>query len=277
MNKKYVFAGNRAFVLEKMLDLGLEVVKIWAVKNSYLQKYLDQKKLKYFLIEKREIFISEVINTEFDYFVSNGLPIILPISRMEDCRKKFINIHPSPLPDLRGKDPVPGAILYRRDSGATCHYMNDRIDAGEIISQIIIPYSPEWEAGMLYQLSFQAEAEVFETAYKRQFSSLTKQQEKGNEIYYSFKEEDLFINMENESCEDIISKVRAFSTGNKGAIVCIDNKRYKCRNVEFISNSYLEGIFVKEEEDSVVMRYENKKLVKKGKGFLLFTLEEIFN
>lgn len=274
MNKKYVFAGNRAFVLEKMLDLGLEVVKIWAVKNSYLQKYLDQKKLKYFLIEKREIFISEVINTEFDYFVSNGLPIILPISRMEDCRKKFINIHPSPLPDLRGKDPVPGAILYRRDSGATCHYMNDKIDSGDIISQVIIPYSPDWEAGMLYQLSFQAEALAFESAYKRQFEPLTKQQEKGNEIYYSFKEEDLVIHMEKETSEEIISKVRAFATGNKGAVICYEGKRYKCWNVEFLSNRYLEGLFAHADENEVIMQYENKKLVKKEKGFLLFTLEE---
>lgn len=274
MNKKYVFAGNRAFVLEKMLDLGLEVVEIWVVKNSYLQKYLEQKKIKYLLIENREIFIKEVISSEFDYFVSNGLPIILPISSMEYGKKKFINIHPSPLPDLRGKDPVPGAILYRRDSGATCHYMNDNIDEGEIISQVIIPYSPDWEAGMLYQLSFQAEAEAFESAYMRQFEPLTKQQEKGNEIYYSFKEEDLIVHMEKETCEEIISRVRAFATRNKGAVICFEGRWYKCYNVEFIYNCYLEGLFAKEEENAVIMQYENKKMVKKGKGFLLFTLEE---
>lgn len=273
MNKEYVFAGNRAYVLEKMLELGLTVTKIWAVKNSYLQTYLEENNLIYSVIENKEDFLNEISESQFDYFISNGLPIILPISRLEDGRKKFINIHPSLLPDLRGKDPVPGAILYRRDSGATCHYMNDKIDAGEIISQVIIPYSPDWEAGMLYQLSFQAEAQTFEAAYKRLFKPLKNQQEKGDEIYYSFKEEDLIIHMESENCEEIVSKIRAFSTGNKGAIVCIENKWYKCRNIDFLSNSYLERLFEQEKENTVVMQYENKKLVKKEKGFLLFTLE----
>lgn len=53
-DSRYVFAGNRMFVLEKMIHLGLNIVKIWAVKGSYLQSYLEEKNIVYFLIEEKE-------------------------------------------------------------------------------------------------------------------------------------------------------------------------------------------------------------------------------
>ena len=75
------------------------------------------------------------------------------------------------MPDLRGKSPINGAILYERKAGVTCHYMNDNIDDGDIISQIPIDYSEDLDAGLLYQLSFSAEGDVFEMAYKNSFKT----------------------------------------------------------------------------------------------------------
>ena len=58
-------------------------------------------------------------------------------------KKKYVNIHPSFLPDLRGIDPVLGSILFKRDAGATCHIMSEKIDAGDA------------ERKQLQQLTFQ--------------------------------------------------------------------------------------------------------------------------
>lgn len=52
-------------------------------------------------------------------------------------------------------------LLFDRSCGATCHIMDDNIDTGDIISRVKIPTTPDIEAGILYQLCFKAEVEVF--------------------------------------------------------------------------------------------------------------------
>ena len=70
---------------------------------------------------------------------------------------------------MRGIDPVLGSILFKRDAGATCHIMSEKIDAGDIISQLKIPYSNDLDASLLYQLSFIAEKKVFHMALQKNF------------------------------------------------------------------------------------------------------------
>lgn len=270
MQRKYVFAGNRASVLKKMFELELDVEKIWAVKGSYLQRYLEDNNISYSLIENKQELIEEIKNTEFNYFISNGLPIILPVEELKENGKEYINIHPSLLPELRGKDPIPGALLYQKPIGVTCHYMNSEIDSGDIISQIEIEQSSDLEAGLLYQLSFMAEAEVFEKAYKKGFQIEKKQEISGTEIYYSFKEEDLEIDLKNDSFEKIEARIKAFSTGNKGARLYIDNHMYKCWKVEKVTNKYLSEKIEEFENYGVILKYENKVLVRKEKEIIRF-------
>ena len=138
MNCRYVFVGNRFPVLKKMMDLNCTIVKIIAVKNSMLSEKLDENNIKYDLLESKVSLISYLKEADYDILISNGCPYILPISELEDGHKKFINIHPSLLPDLRGKHPINGAILFNHKHGVTCHYMDDGIDTGKIIVQIEI-------------------------------------------------------------------------------------------------------------------------------------------
>ncbi len=271
--KKFAFAGNRASVLIKMRELGIDIVKIWAVKGSYLQRYLEQNGIAYSEVEKKSVLIEEIQNIEFDYFISNGLPIILPIEMLQKDGKKFINIHPSLLPELRGKDPVPGALLYRKEAGVTCHYMDDGIDTGEIIAQVKIDSTPDLEAGLLYQLSFIAEAEVFEKAYKKNFVSEGKQNIKGNEIYYSFKQDDLKIDLENESVDEIVAKVKAFATKNKLSYFECSNVIYRCSDVQIMKNGYLYKVL--NGKEGILMRYEDKILYRKGNKILKFTINSV--
>ena len=96
-----------------MFELELDVEKIWAVKGSYLQRYLEDNDISYSLIENKQELIEEIKNTEFNYFISNGLPIILPVEELKENGKEYINIHPSLLPELRGKDSIPGHYYIR--------------------------------------------------------------------------------------------------------------------------------------------------------------------
>lgn len=259
---KYVFAGNRAYVLQRMRELGLNICKIWAVKGSYLEKYLNSECLEYEVIEEKEQFLEEIKTAEFDFLISNGLPIILPEELFCSNSKKFVNIHPSLLPDLRGRDPVPGAILYRRDSGATCYIMNKGIDCGDIISQVKIPYSDDLDAGLLYQLSFKAEADAFEMAYEKDFFPMQKQVLRETDIYYSYKPIDMDIDLSKDTAEVVASKIKAFSTGNKGARIYIDGKIFICSDIKCLTNFYVKKQYSDAAWGRILLQYEDKIVVK---------------
>jgi methionyl-tRNA formyltransferase len=262
-DKKYCFAGNRFFVLGEMLDAGLDVVRIFAVKGSFLERELTSKGLEYEVIENKKWLVEQLMNASFDYFVANGLPIILPIGKLcAGNHKKFINIHPSYLPDLRGIDPVPGSLLHGRSSGATCHYMNDAIDGGNIIAQVEIPYTDDMDCGLLYQLSFMAEREVFRLALDKKFSNAKPQILNGNEIYYNLKEQDKQLDF-SKNAEYIVRQVNAFNTRSQGAYFLFEGERVIIRDATIVTNPYLIEKCKHLKENEVVMVYENKILLKK--------------
>jgi methionyl-tRNA formyltransferase len=268
-SKRYVFAGNRFFVLEEMIRLGLNVVEIYVVSNSFLQKELEDRRINYQVISTKRDFVIKLKGIKFDIFISNGLPLILPISELiRGTEKKFINIHPSPLPDLRGVDPVPGAILYGRNSGATCHYMDDGIDSGSIISQVVIPIVPEFDAKTLYQLSFLAEKDVFLKAYECSFLPVRTQVSSEKDIYYTFKEDDLQIDFR-KPISEVIRKIRAFNTPSKGAYFVVNGYKVKVYDVSVLKSSWAFQKFLKCNENEVVLKSGDAIVIKKSQSFLL--------
>jgi len=265
---RYIFAGNRFYVLEAMLQNGLHVERIFAVAQSWLEKELIRRSIAYETLPEKQVFVRLLESLSFDYLVSNGLPYILPVSRLQqNNRKRFLNVHPSYLPDLKGPDPQPGAILLARDSGAACHYMNDSIDAGPIISRKKITYDPKWDAPLLYRLTFMAEQEVFMEALKKNFVPLQNLPVQPDACYYAFRPSDLRIDF-NGNAAAIIRTVKAFNTPRKGARFIWDNIVYTVRDAEFLRHPYLSDVFFDAEENQLVMCYEENLLVKKGDGFL---------
>lgn len=235
MREKYLFVGNRFNVLEEMLKSGLEISHILAIKGSYLERVLIQTNMEYKCIGSKSELISVLNECEFDTFISNGLPYILPSEILKNKTRRFINVHPSFLPDLRGADPVPGAILYERDSGATCHFINEKIDEGDIISQVKLPFDAKWDAVVLYQLSFWAEKKAFNLALRSNFNAQQKQQISGNDIYYTFKQEDLIIDWK-DSPQKTVQRIKAFNTPSKGAFFYHNENRLIVRNASLLED-----------------------------------------
>lgn len=211
-----------------MLADQLDVIHVLPAANSWLHREVQDLGLTFTPVSSKAEACVALERLVFDVFVSTGFPYILPISQLlrEHPNAKFVNVHPSLLPDLRGADPIPGAVLFRRDSGVTCHLMDDSIDTGPIISQERIPYFDGLDAKLLYFLAFSLEPEVFRMAYACDFRPVGQQQSTSGSIYYSFKAEDLNLDLE-RSNEDIISRVRAFNTPNKGALLCISDTTYR--------------------------------------------------
>jgi methionyl-tRNA formyltransferase len=256
---KFLFVGNRKFVLEEMLRLELDV-KVLVITGTHLhrEKFLDT--LPHVVVEKTSDLINEIQSTDFDILISNGCPHILPISQLK--KAIYANIHPSFLPDLKGIDPAHGAILFKRDAGATCHVMSDQIDSGDLISQVKIPYSQDLDASLLYQLSFVAEKQTFNQALERGFAPQGPQEAIENPIYYSRRPEDKQI-LFRESNEHLIQKIKAFNNKSQGCKFSYNGAEFLVYDVETVSNSYAIEIAKGFGNLEILFCYEDSILFKK--------------
>lgn len=268
---KYLFVGNRYYVFKKMLDLGCNITERYVVKGSYLEQMLKGQDIPYNLLPTKAEFINILHNADFDILVSNGCPYILPISQF-DSTKKFINIHPSLLPDLRGKNPVNGAILFGRKHGVTCHYMNDAVDRGDIISQIEIPITEDMDLDLLYQISFISEGSCFEAAWKRGFLLSDSINSVDSPIYYTRKDTDMVIHS-TMATETILNVVRAFKTRGQYAKVVHPDHIYNIQDAKRIINPYIKAMYSSAENNMVLLSFGKKCLVKLNGNILQLELD----
>ncbi len=266
MMKKFLFVGNRRFVLDELLKKNVDV-KTLVIKDTHLHKDLrKQNKINFEIISSKEELLKHIEINDFDIFLSNGCPYILPINKIKKGR--YTNIHPSYLPDLKGIDPVPGSIKFSRDCGATCHEINEKIDDGPIISRVKIPFTKDLDVTILYQLSFIAEKEAFNKAFEKNFK-IENNQEKGDWIYYSRKPSDRNVDF-NESPEKIIQGIKAFSNKSQGSFFLINNKEFKVHDAEELLNPYLIKYSKKFKEKEIIFCLEDILVFKIGERILKF-------
>lgn len=258
------FFGNRRFVLEELIHRTSDV-EINVIANTHLERDSFLKGKRYKLIGDKNEAIESISRGDFDLLISNGLPYILKLSTLPD--RKYVNIHPSFLPDLRGVDPVLGSILYRRDSGATCHLMDDGIDTGPIISRVKIPFTDDLTATLLYQLSFLAEKKAFIDAWNRDFLPLEIIEDTSNTIYFTRKPDSSIIPLTQDDLH-ISQTVKAFSNKNQGVRFYIDDFEFRCFSCWFSSNKFLFEVFASAKQNEIVLVYEDILAVKRPNNFL---------
>ncbi len=267
----FVFAGNRSHVLQSMLNRGLEVRNIFTVEGSYLHRWLLELGRPHSLLPPRNDFIRQLQSLDFDCFVSCGCPIILPVSKFSS-NKTFVNIHPSLLPNLRGVDPVPGAILFDCPAGVTCHQMDDGIDTGPLISQVPISRGPDIDdVDMLYRISFRAEVEAFQIALDRGFqvdSALVARQEAPIVPYYTYQKSDAVLQPKDDLAT-AYRRLQAFSTRSKGVVMTFDNGSVlRAFGGAVLKNSSVHAIYANVRDNAVADAWDETVILRKSDGFL---------
>lgn len=265
---KYLYIGNRFYILKAMLEVAIDPVLILAANGSYLEKELLKANLNFTAFHNKVELIDIIKATEFDLLISSGCPYILPVSNISKDHQIFINIHPSYLPDLRGPNPINGAMIYGDYAGATCHIMDDGIDTGPIISRVKIPVTEDTDLGLLYQLSFLAEKEAFLNAIERNFKpdeTLTKT--KANHAYYKKSENDSFFSIQ-EDIHKIQRRIKAFGIASQGAHFIFDKAIFKVFDAQIIKNPYLVSKIDDYQEHEIVFIYDDNIVVKKQQAFL---------
>lgn len=271
---RYLFIGNRPNVFKKMMRMNCNIIGVYVVADSYLEEHLQNIGHDYKRIMSKKQLCMEIEQIEFDCLVSNGCPYILPVSKLKKNGQKFINIHPSLLPDLKGKHPINGAILFDRMHGVTCHHMDEGIDTGQVIDNIQFPVTDDLDIGLVYQLSFFLEGEVFERALALDFRTrVLTNVEQEDSIYYSRSEGDLEITSK-DSLDVILRKIWAFGIPSLCARFTKERKSYKILSARVVNNPLLEKLFFLVDEDEILFSYGSKVLVKRTDKYIEFTMAE---
>nr|WP_309099314.1 methionyl-tRNA formyltransferase [Fredinandcohnia onubensis] len=165
--ERIVFMGTPDFsvpVLRQIIEDGYEVVavvtqpdrpvgrkrvltpppvKVEALKHNI--PVLQPNKIR----EKEEI--EKVLNYKPDLIVTAAFGQILPNELLDAPKFGCINVHASLLPELRGGAPIHYSILQgKKKTGVTIMYMVEKLDAGDILTQVEIPILDTDHVGSLH-------------------------------------------------------------------------------------------------------------------------------
>jgi methionyl-tRNA formyltransferase len=177
---------------------------------------------------------------DYELCISAGCPYVLPISSLP-ADKVYINSHPSALPLGRGMHPINECILAgHKKAGSTVHYLVDKLDAGDIIHQVVFDLTDDVDVDLLYSFIFQLESEVFFTGLQKVLDAglahVGKPQH-GEGTYYSRKTEHYSVDATSICVADFMTRVRAFSALGV-RVECKQNRRVVYSAAE-VSNPYI--------------------------------------
>lgn len=155
-------------------------------------------------------------------------PWLIPTEVLSIPKLGFINFHYGLLPEMRGADPIFESIrLSKPFAGVTVHIMDEKLDTGDILDMEKIPLSTEFTYGILSsQLS-----EVGNTICRRLIMELkkgrlpkSKKQDESIARYYpKVTEQDITIQWDKMTIEQIIALVRSGNPIAKGMPTTINN------------------------------------------------------
>lgn len=165
---KILFMGTPDFAkesLENLYNKGYEICGVVTQPDrpsgrgmklipSPVKEFAIDKNLKLFQPEKitnNTEFKEEIksLNPDLVCVVSYG--VILPKSFLKIPKYGCINVHPSMLPKYRGSAPIQWAILNGdKTTGVTIMYLNEQMDAGDIIIQKEVEIGEDETTGELW-------------------------------------------------------------------------------------------------------------------------------
>ncbi len=243
MNKlKIVFMGTPEFsveVLNKLIDnydvIGVvtqpdkEVGRNHEIKFSPVKEVALKNDIRVFQPTNIKKEYQGIVKLEPDMIVTCAYGQIIPKELLDLPKYGCINVHASLLPKLRGGAPIHKAIInnYPR-TGVTIMYMVEKMDAGDIISQIETIIDKNDTVGTLHdRLSKLGANLLIETIPKIISGNITpvKQDEKEVTYAWNITREEEHIDF-SKSTIDIYNQIRGLNPW-PGAYATLDDKIVK--------------------------------------------------
>jgi len=159
--------GTPAFsvpILQQLIDDGYEIIQVVTQPDRPVgrKKVLTPPPVKV-EAEKHNIPVfqpekirekeqyEKILSLEPDLIVTAAFGQILPKELLDGPKYGCINVHASLLPELRGGAPIHYAILQgKKKTGVTIMYMVEKLDAGDMISQVEVEIDERDHVGTLH-------------------------------------------------------------------------------------------------------------------------------
>jgi methionyl-tRNA formyltransferase len=156
-------------------------------------------------------------------------PYKIPSSVYDLPLNGFYNIHPGPLPQYRGADPVFQQIINREKlAGVTIHKLDGGIDTGPLVISEMLKMDPSDTYGLLTTKLSKLAAKLTGTLTKLLSLDLaiaSKRQDETKARYFKRQEAvDIVINWQTMDVDSIIALINACNPWNKGAVTKINNQ-----------------------------------------------------
>jgi len=258
---RIIFVGTSSFgvpVLRKLISLGEEVVAVITQPDrpAGRGRKMHPSPIKEVAIEYGLcLFQPENINSESaiekikvfkpDLIILIAYGQILSREILKIPPRGCLNVHPSLLPYYKGSAPIQWTIIRgEQETGISFLFMNEKIDAGDIILQKKVKILPEENqqelSNRLSMKSAEMMAEVLDTIKKGNYKKITQSQGK---YFYARKigKTDCKINWNNRGI-DILNLVRGIAYA-PCAHTEFNGKRIKITKADIMSVSK-EGIQV---------------------------------
>ncbi|PIC81439.1 methionyl-tRNA formyltransferase [Sporosarcina sp. P18a] len=95
--------------------------------------------------------LQEILELQPDLIVTAAFGQLLPNDLLEAPKLGCINVHASLLPNYRGGAPIHQAVIDgQKETGVTIMYMAEKLDAGDIISQVTTPIDETDDTGTMF-------------------------------------------------------------------------------------------------------------------------------
>ena len=149
-------------VISDVLDAPiLEIAREFSIPNAYLPPGQFRTRLE----PNVEAELAQMLrDAEVELVVLAGFMRVLKLPMLQAFPRRIINIHPSLLPKFPGLEAWKQALNAGETiTGCTVHYLDDKIDHGDIIAQRVVPILPNDSAESLHARIQVAEHELYPT------------------------------------------------------------------------------------------------------------------
>ena len=147
-------------VLSDVLDAPiLEIARQFSVPNAYLPPGQFRTRLE---PDAEAELVQMLRDAEVELVVLAGFMRVLKSPMLEAFSRRIINIHPSLLPKFPGLEAWKQALdAGETVTGCTVHYVDEKIDHGDIIAQLEVPILPNDNSESLHARIQIAEHELY--------------------------------------------------------------------------------------------------------------------
>jgi methionyl-tRNA formyltransferase len=297
---KIVFMGTPDFsvpVLRKIIEDGYEVIGVVTQPDRPVgrKKVLTPPPIKVEALKhgipvyqpekiRQKDEMEKIISLNPDLIITAAFGQILPKEILEAPAHGCINVHASLLPELRGGAPIHYALIQgKKKTGITIMYMVEKLDAGDILTQVEVEITEKDNVGSLHnKLSVAGAALLSETLPKLLEGKLTPIPQNNDEatFAYNIKREQEKIDW-SKSGEEIYNHIRGLNPWPV-AFTTIDGQTLKIWRSEKVIGVKSEdhGMIIKNDPDGITVSTGDETAIKikelQPSGKTKMTCEEFY-